>query len=470
MVPFFGGKIKGSSNDGLVDSRLDNMQGSGSLMIDKSEQAPLFQPHDNMSNPNGMPSMTDFLQSRVNPGKNMANVVPWKQEQVAPGLNKGYTCNGGGGFNTGLEARDKWKPKCVDDLRVKTNPKQTFSLDGHQGPLANLVQETSSVQQQGKVEKYGPDTHYTVGKDRWFTTTGMEKAQTVHSVEMLNEQNRIDTTREYYGTTTNDKASYVKGQYQQTRRPVLAETDIPSINTQKGDPREGDYGLNSYNVLPNARTTTEQPDNIGGIYGMAKAVVSPIMDLLRHTKKENVIGNIRLSGNVQNEVEAAPIYNPGDRTKTTIRETTKDKEHRFIGNQDSNAYLVNKQMPINNNRMETSIDYTGNACHNNAPSTYDSAYRQRNNVNKNTMERINTGCNQIFNHTDNISIAKRDNDRNNNRMWAPNSTFNTIPSAETHGKMNAPQYYDNKMNQDRINPDILSAFKNNPYTQSLNSY
>ena len=33
-----------------------------------------------------------------------------------------------------------------------------------------------------------------------------------------------------------------------------------------------------------------------------------------------------------------------------------------------------------------------------------------------------------------------------------------------------PQYYDNCQDCNRINPDILTAFKQNPYTQSLNSY
>ena len=33
-----------------------------------------------------------------------------------------------------------------------------------------------------------------------------------------------------------------------------------------------------------------------------------------------------------------------------------------------------------------------------------------------------------------------------------------------------PQQYDLEVNTNRINPDILSAFKSNPYAQSLHSY
>jgi hypothetical protein len=103
--------------------------------------------------------------------------------------------------------------------------------------------------------------------------------------------------------------------------------------------------------------------------------------------------------------------------------------------------------------------------------SYDSNYRQRNNPNKTYVNRPNQGGTQIFNQQENISIHRRDADRNNNRMWAPHAAPTAIPSQETYGKMNAPQYYDQcTTGCDRIDPDILSAFKTNPYTQSLKSW
>ena len=58
----------------------------------------------------------------------------------------------------------------------------------------------------------------------------------------------------------------------------------------------------------------------------------------------------------------------------------------------------------------------------------------------------------------------------NNRMWvptnAPKNYNNTMLLANDSRGL---QTYDQKLNNDRINPDLLSAFKNNPYTQSLHS-
>jgi hypothetical protein len=55
-------------------------------------------------------------------------------------------------------------------------------------------------------------------------------------------------------------------------------------------------------------------------------------------------------------------------------------------------------------------------------------------------------------------------------MWAPSIGSTTIPSKDTYGKQITPEYNNNKYNDGRINPDLLNAFKDNPYTQSLASW
>ena len=128
MVPFFGGRVRGATADANVrESTLDNMVGAGSQMISKQERGPLFKPHQDMQYAHGAPNMSDFYQSRVNPSLRMANIKPWEEQKVAPGLNMGYTTTGTkAGFNSGLEARDTYLPKTVNELRVDTNPKMTL--------------------------------------------------------------------------------------------------------------------------------------------------------------------------------------------------------------------------------------------------------------------------------------------------------------------------------------------------------
>ena len=60
--------------------------------------------------------------------------------------------------------------------------------------------------------------------------------------------------------------------------------------------------------------------------------------------------------------------------------------------------------------------------------------------------------------------------RDISRDVVPSNMPQSGPSMDTFGKVNAPQYYNECANCDRIQPEILSAFKNNPYTQSLHSH
>ena len=188
------------------------MQGGGSQVFNKREQPPLFNPEKDMHMANGAPNVSDFIQTRMNPSMRMANTKPWQEQHVAPGLNKGYNNEGGIGFNTGMEARETWQPKTVDQLRVATNPKNTYSLSGHQGPANASIKEMGTVQTQGRIENHAPDTFYTSGPERWFTTTGLEKASTARGIQMLTHTNRPETTEEYYGGGGgNVEATYTKG-------------------------------------------------------------------------------------------------------------------------------------------------------------------------------------------------------------------------------------------------------------------
>jgi len=478
MVPFFGAKIRGSTSDpNSNESRLDNMQGSGSQLFKKQEVAPLFAPQEMMQFPNGMPNNSDFFQSRMNPSNRMANIKPWEEIKVAPGLNKGYGTQGSGGFNSGMEARETWLPRTVNELRVATNPKVTFSLSNHEGPASAEVKNMGIL---GKVEKNRPDTDFEWGPSRFFTTTGAEHAQTARGIEILQPQNRIDITTSYFGSAGDDgQATYTKGAYAPAKKSQLGSTNMGAVAASgHGGASTGDYGVKGYKLLPNNRATSNT-EILGGVSAVVKAAVAPIMDILRPTRKENVIGNCRPNGNVGVTAPAAPVYNPADRTKTTNRQMTGDKldnNHLNVQNQRDGAYTVSKQASINNQRDTTSVYYSGNsggAASQIGGQTYDAAYNQRHNVNKTYPNRPNMGGTQMFNQFTNIQIGRRDSDRNNNRYNVPSGGPITIPSMDTHGMIhggNMNLVEDQRQQLDRINPDILTAFKNNPYTKPLDSW
>ncbi len=480
MAPFFGSKVRGSTQDAnIAESVLDNMNGTGSQYIRKEEQSPLFTPQQNMRHSHGTPNQSDFYQSRVIPGSKMSNVKMWNEQKVGPALDAGYTTEGELGFNSGMGAREKWVDRNVDQLRVVTNPKLTYSLANHEGPATYFNNAPATVETQGKVEKYLPDKYFINTPDRWLTTTGLEKAQTVRSIEVAKDVNRATTGMEYYGVDSNPEGTkmYTPGEYQQPKRPQLQSNPVLNPNScGSGKAGSNDYGKDGYIPLPNNRSTVRQDYGFGAVGGFMKAAVAPLLDVLRPSRKENVIGNINPTGNVQTHVAAARVWNPADRTPTTIKETTVgllDNNHLNVEGQMEGGYKVSKQQATDQERDTTNCEYYGDGGNSTGVALYNAAYNQRNNVNKTYKNRPNQGGMSMLNHDQPVQIDKLDEDRYNNRLWVRNGNSGingVIPSIETYGKINVPQHYSNSQNIDRMNPDILTAFKQNPYTKSLSSY
>jgi hypothetical protein len=65
-------------------------------------------------------------------------------------------------------------------------------------------------------------------------------------------------------------------------------------------------------------------------FGMAKAAIAPILDIFRPTRKENVIGNLRETGNVNGLTPTGHLFNSHDKTKITNREMTTNKINKVL--------------------------------------------------------------------------------------------------------------------------------------------
>jgi hypothetical protein len=476
MVPFNGGKPKGQIyNNNNAETILDNYVGNGSQVIKKIEQAPLFKPQDNVQWTYGMPDMSDFYQSRQNPVNRNNMVKPFESIRVGPGLDKGYTADGSHGFNSGMEARDKWLPKTVDELRVSTNPKQEYDLNGLQGPAMSAIK---NVGLEGKVEKYRPDTFFINSQDRWLTTTGAEKAGRVVAEEIQKISNRNETTTFQHGTPNSilKTASYVPTKHEQTKRIQLEGLDVGHSVATGSAPLQhhaSEKHHNSHTNYANNRSINQQPQTFGSGFSSAiGAAIAPIMDILKPSRKEEYSCNMRVYGNIAGEVPGNYVLTTGDIPNTTIKETTLYQPNGNINSQKDNAgYLITEQQPIANQRDTVNHEQFMGMSSNHGNRQYDSVYRQTNSEakEKTIIGRTNQGNAKNFNSQINVTMSRLDSDRDNNRLWAPQATIHNGPSVQTYGKANMPQYYNECQGCDRIAPDILDSIKNNPYVFSFNS-
>jgi hypothetical protein len=471
MKPFYGAKIKGQIyHNNMAETFLDNMVGSGSQSIKKIEQPNLFKPEKNVQFTNGVPNQSDFFQSRQVPATRNNIVKPFESIHVGPGLNKGYGNEGSNGFNSGLEARDLWIDKNVDELRIKTNPKQEYSQLGLEGPAQSSIKQLGSI---GKVEKYSPDGFFINTQDRWLTTTGAEKAGQMIPEYVVNDNNRNQTTTNYQGVASaaHKNGTYYNGNFENPKRNELPAKDITISNATGRAPLHIQNNISSFENLKNNRSCNNQPDTFRSNFSSAiGAITSPLLDILRPTKKEELCNGVTVYGDGGSLIAQNYVINLKNTPKTTNKETTLFTPHGNVGNQVESSY-VNTNRPIHNQRDTTTEP--GNwggigGISNNYGSMNEEAYKnQINNDKKETMSWTNQGNMNLFNNKVNYNLSKQDTcNKNVNRTQAPKNVVSTSQSIETYGKMNMPQTYKN-IGCSRIEPEILNAFRSNPYTFSL---
>lgn len=478
MVPYFGGSIRSRNADANTnESVLDNMVGTGSQTQIKREQAPLFTPSENYQWAHGAPNQTDFMQSRVNVGMRMANVKPFAEERVAPGLGLGYTKEGANGFNSGMAMRDEWLPKTADQLRVDNKQKATgLMMFGHEGPAISRITNIGSI---GQMEKNRPDKVFDMGPERYMTTTGAVKGPTMHAIPIDRHVSRPETAMEYAGGAGYaNSAQYMPGEYMPSTNIELGAVPL-SVASAVGRnwAHTEDYGIKAAKAYNNNRTENNQNGGyFGAIGGAIGAAIAPVLDVIRPSRKENTIGSLRPYQNAKSTVSESYIFNPADRPGTTIRETTENgKFHMNINaGQNGGAYQVSEQQAIQNARQTTGDFYysggAGAGADRRATRTYDAEYNQRNNdVKSSTIQgRMVPGNMALMNGDINMRQVDRDSSLINNRSVAPTMPYQT-PDVANMGRLAGSQgssLYTN-IQLDRTTPDVLSALSSNPYALSV---
>jgi hypothetical protein len=422
---------------------------------------------------NGSPNMSDFYQERINPSMKLNNTKPWEEERVAPGLNQGYGTKGSGGFNSGVESRDQWRPKSVDELRVATNPKNVYTYVGHEGPALAPVKNMGN---HAKVDKKLPDRYFEQDADRWLTTTGGSGgAATSRSEQMHKDQSRVGTTREYFGGSEGQEktGTYAPQNYEEPHKIQLEGKPIINPSAQGHHvTTNADHGMKSYANLANNRSVSNMDSRMGIVSGTMRAAVAPLMDILRPSNKENVIGNMRPTGNPGTTVTSSRLYAPGDRPSTTNREITGHSLfHMNVQGQNSDGYLAANEQPVANQRDTTNTSYIGaSSGMSSIARAYDAEYKAQTNANKEMLSknRMNHGSTQRFEHITNVNIGKLEMDRENNRNWIPSNMPRALPNKSQIGQLQGRQTYKND-NNSRMDSSLLTAFKQNPYTHSLHS-
>ena len=332
----------------------------------------------------------------------------------------------------------------------------------------------------GEMEKNRPDTFYIQSADRWLTTTGAGgEKQTSRAENILRDVNRINQVKEHFGGGANEgQATYQPGHYNQSSRPTL---DAPIKHISNATVKNGwkasktsDYGKSGFKSLANSRSITGEKEHLGGAFNATlTALTTPVLDMLRPTRKQNVIGNMRPTGNVQSGVtEKNVVWNPNDRAKTTIKEQTENTHSVKNGGWAINAgHTTNPHQPVYGQRDTTTCPFVGNPSGTESTGarypTYNSAYGANQNYNKEKsaqVDRYNSGNHSLLNNQMNVTTYA-------NKCVGSDAMRPNMPKSSSSyavlGKYNNKNSRERMPNNARHDGSLLKPFENNPYTHSL---
>lgn len=151
MVPFFSGTGTNQNiGSNTQPSILERFTGTGTLLKPgKKEADTFFQPEQN---PNVFTSdlPDDDTRTRYHVSELKTDQLPFEQKRVGPGLNEGFTTEGVDGFHPIFRAPQQ----TVDELRVKTNPKNVYGgRTSAAQPIFNQERARQSILQKNQPER-----------------------------------------------------------------------------------------------------------------------------------------------------------------------------------------------------------------------------------------------------------------------------------------------------------------------------
>jgi len=296
-------------------------------------------------------------------------------------------------------------------------------------------------------------------------------------------------------------------------RTTIKETNIH--NNHSGMMSTGNMKGTAYDPNDVTRTTIKETNIHNNHSGMMsseymKGVVYDPNNKPRTTTKETTIKNKR-KANINNTGQSVYVKN-GDKPKITTKQTTMSRNAMDIASQTrGDGYLVKGMQVPETIREGSSVQYIGDAngpelgaydvTDVNAPNTlrqftsdieyfggagnnevkemsyadiYNAEVRALRGTSDEKYTPVPVGPNTIVSSSDiNVTTTKIGDIQNNylnERGVQANKVYNSIPQMGHLNITQTKEIVPNEPLADRINPDILDSFKENPYTQSLTSW
>ena len=487
MQPFFGGRIKQNIAPQANTSILDAYNGGGSTQVKKREVENMFETsRAPYGNPYGMEDNTDFFQSRIQDPISRNGERPFEPVRVGAGIGEKFGLTGKGGFQQ-LEINEIMRPKDTNELRVATNPKETY--DTPVVPGAHFV--TEAMQDAGEVRKYRPDRFYIDETgERFFTTTGDLIKETVRSVQVLPHTTRPETSVEYGGIAASQDfgESYVSGTYrspmtQQYGGAGYRNATLEGYYTKAVGNETADYGKSAIENRPNERSeTSERVMALNAVPADTGNVTVHYNDSARPTRRAEAVGNYIAGAPVKyaGGAPAITVWDPQDIARTTVKESTIYLDRPGVAAAASAPTKLKVYdpddiaKPTQKSQLSANLNWYGPSMAAAADSMDPTfAYNMRTNPNKEVIAKGRkpiAGAGNVAVFTGDPGKQKSnklDTDFINDRALAINRSMDLTPGVGDLGRVEYRVPLKLDVSRERNTYDSVAAVDNNPLMQSL---
>ena len=357
----------------------------------------------------------------------------------------------------------------IDKLRSENNPKLTYKSRVQSGKALN--EDRGKI---GIMNKYDPETFYENSPDRLFKTTGAFLENTQREETIMKDTNRSIFNKGMIGPVAptifegpEKRASVRKPLKNQLCNDTIRNmgSENPSIST--------DIQQDSFYANPNERDVTTLRNHQSNLKGGLDALTMGIQDSIKKTKKQTTLSS-KQNGFMDNGIETLTM-GIQDNLRKTKKQTTINNKHNgnLIGDYQKNP--SGYEPPEITTKDTLMFNYTGSA---GGFVKGDTEKENYNNAETNpTKEIIAQGREPTLNNvklvngreSTNIEINKLDYDYINHRKNSVQKVYQTKEGNIGDVTTMKDKLEDKKL-ANRIDPIILNPFKDNPYTQSLESF
>ena len=331
MQPFIGARHTQDLRLDRDPRRLEAFTGGNPLHRDKEAVPALFAPTPNMSYVGGTPASTAFQQARMQEGQAAAllrhNELPFQQVRVGKGLGLGYTAEPAGGLNQapGLDLVPGMY-KSVDELRVASKPKTTFSLPLKPGGVSASAAERAPLP---RIEQHRPPLVQERCPEDLLPSAGPGTFMQAARPEVVQRPtDRALSEAFYVAPAAPARGGAPAGSLAQHRDSPRRRADAEATTgpTNARTPHAAglcdDYGAAGIELPVTSREfLVEVPGRLGALTSAVKALVAPVVDAIRATRKDSAVQGHRDFGALQVQAPPRPTVAPQHAPLPTLKDT-----------------------------------------------------------------------------------------------------------------------------------------------------